>query len=195
MSLITALVGSKVAAVAVTLGTIAIGGTAAAACTGTLPAPLQQQVQALVVSPSPTASPDDTTDAGAAGTASSDETTASPEVTASPEATPTDTATPAVTTDTTTSTTLTATAVGPDATGPAGKGLCTAYLHGGLGATSIALRNLTSAAGGSDGIAAYCASVLLNARAKHHHSTTAATETSTEDTNTQTSTSTESDDQ
>lgn len=46
-------------------------------------------------------------------------------------------------------------AVGPDASGPAAFGLCTAYLAGGLAAGSTAATSLTIAAG-SDGVDAYC---------------------------------------
>lgn len=55
------------------------------------------------------------------------------------------------------------TPVGPDATGPAAFGLCTAYQHskghGNAGGKSVAMRNLAAAAGGSDKVAAYCATV------------------------------------
>jgi len=49
--------------------------------------------------------------------------------------------------------------VGPDATGPAAFGLCTAYTAGGLSTHSIAYGALLSASTGGD-IAAYCATVL-----------------------------------
>jgi len=50
--------------------------------------------------------------------------------------------------------------VGPDATGPAAFGLCNAWTHGGLATTSVAYRNLATAAGGADGIQAYCATIV-----------------------------------
>ena len=54
-------------------------------------------------------------------------------------------------------------AVGPDATGPAGFGLCTAYAHakahGTASQKAVAFRNLAAAAGGAAKIAAYCAAV------------------------------------
>ena len=54
-------------------------------------------------------------------------------------------------------------AVGPDATGPAGSGLCTAYAHAKAHGTAshkaVAFRNLAAAAGGAAKIAAYCATV------------------------------------
>ena len=61
------------------------------------------------------------------------------------------------------STAPSATPVGPDATGPAAYGLCTAFdkerTHGKAAEKSIAYRNLATAAGGADKIAAYCATV------------------------------------
>jgi len=55
------------------------------------------------------------------------------------------------------------TAVGPDAKGPAAFGLCTAWAHvqtqGQVAGKSVAFRNLATAAGGTKGIAAYCARV------------------------------------
>ena len=55
------------------------------------------------------------------------------------------------------------TAVGPDATGHAAFGLCTAWTHvqanGRAADKSVAFRNLATAAGGATKIAAYCAKV------------------------------------
>lgn len=52
---------------------------------------------------------------------------------------------------------------GPDATGPAAFGLCTAYTHAEVHGTAtqkaVAFRNLAAAAGGAANITAYCASV------------------------------------
>jgi hypothetical protein len=53
----------------------------------------------------------------------------------------------------------TAGASGPDATGPAAFGLCTAYSHGGLNRSSTAYASLESAAKGSANIADYCATI------------------------------------
>ena len=54
-------------------------------------------------------------------------------------------------------------AVGPDATGPAAVGLCTAWAHAkahGTGSQqATAFRNLAAAAGGAANVAAYCAAV------------------------------------
>jgi hypothetical protein len=51
------------------------------------------------------------------------------------------------------------TGAGPDATGPAAYGLCTAYTHGGLATTSTAYQSLSKAAGGTDQIKSFCATV------------------------------------
>jgi hypothetical protein len=54
-------------------------------------------------------------------------------------------------------------AIGPDATGPAAFGLCTAYAHakahGTASQKAMAFRNLAAAAGGAAKIAAYCTAV------------------------------------
>jgi hypothetical protein len=56
-----------------------------------------------------------------------------------------------------------ATPTGPDASGPAAYGLCTAWTHakehGNAAQRSVAFRNLAAAAGGSSNISAYCAAV------------------------------------
>ena len=57
----------------------------------------------------------------------------------------------------------TATPAGPDATGPAAFGLCTAWAHAKAHGTpsqqAVAFRNLAAAAGGASNVAAYCAAV------------------------------------
>jgi len=142
MSLITAVVGSKVAIALIALGTITVGGSAAAAYTGSLPPGLQNDAHSLLGAPA--AEPTDT----ATGTP-----------TAEPTDDPTETATPDPS----------ATApVGPDATGPAAHGLCTAFQHGGLAPTSVAYASLAKASGGADGITAYCAVVLTPKPAAGH---------------------------
>jgi hypothetical protein len=56
-----------------------------------------------------------------------------------------------------------ATPAGPDATGPAASGLCTARAHAKAHGTpsqqAVAFRNLAAAAGGASNVAAYCAAV------------------------------------
>ena len=65
----------------------------------------------------------------------------------------------------------TGTAVGPDATGPAAFGLCNAWTHhqanGAKPTNSVALRNLTTAAGGENKITAYCAQVPHPGNSNH----------------------------
>jgi hypothetical protein len=51
------------------------------------------------------------------------------------------------------------TPVGPDATGPAAFGLCTAFTHGGLNVSSTAYASLASAANGASNIATYCSTI------------------------------------
>jgi hypothetical protein len=84
--------------------------------------------------------------------------------------------------------------VGPDATGPAAQGLCAAWTdHQASGETpsssSVAFRNLATAAGGEDGIATYCASVMTPTATATATATDTATETATP-TETETATST-----
>ncbi|MDQ1545900.1 MAG: hypothetical protein QOH69_804 [Actinomycetota bacterium] len=74
-----------------------------------------------------------------------------PGATASAE--PTDAPTPTPTT------TPTSSSVGPDATGPAAFGLCTAFTHGGLNVSSTAYASLASAANGASNIATYCSTI------------------------------------
>ena len=112
------------AAAAAAVAATALGGVAAAAYTGALPAPAQQFAHGMIGAPSPQPS-------HRPGT---------------PQATP-------ARTD----------AVGPDATGPAAFGLCTAYAHakahGTASQKAVAFRNLAAAAGGAAKIAAYCTAV------------------------------------
>jgi hypothetical protein len=120
---------AKAAAAAAAAAT-ALGGVAAAAYTGALPAPAQQFAHGMIGAPSPSPSP-----------------SASPgHRPGTPQATPARTG-----------------AAGPDATGPAAFGLCTAYAHAkGHGTASqkaVAFRNLAAAAGGAAKFAAYCAAV------------------------------------
>ncbi|TXN31125.1 hypothetical protein [Lacisediminihabitans profunda] len=133
MSFFTVLVTSKIAIGALALGTVAAGGTAVAAYTGTLPAPLQQSAHSLIGAPAPA----DSTEVDATATAD-------PTETPDPTATPNPTATP----------------VGPDATGPAAFGLCTAFTHGGLSTSSTAYKSLVVAASNSTDIKAYCATIV-----------------------------------
>src|SRR5262249_40142277 len=111
----------------------ALSGVAAAAYTGTLPAPAQQFAHSVIGAPSPQPShrPGTPQPGHRPGT---------------PQASPART-----------------NAAGPDATGPAAFGLCTAYphakAHGKASQKAVAFRNLAAAAGGAAKIAAYCATV------------------------------------
>jgi len=131
--LLTALLTAKAAAAAAAAAAVALGGVAAAAYTGTLPAPAQQFAHSVIGAPSPQPS-------HRPGTPQPSHRPATPQ------------ATPARTD-----------AVGPKATGPAAFGLCTAYAHakahGTASQKAVAFRNLAAAAGGAAKIAAYCAAV------------------------------------
>jgi hypothetical protein len=140
--LLTALLTAKAAAAVAVAAATALGGVAAAAYTGTLPAPAQQFAHGMIGAPSPQPS----------------HRPATPQPSHRP-------GTPQVTPARTD-------AVGPDATGPAAFGLCTAYAHakahgtasqkkahGTASQKAVAFRNLAAAAGGPAKIAAYCAAV------------------------------------
>lgn len=65
-----------------------------------------------------------------------------------------------------------ATPVGPDASGPAATGLCTAWQAGvadkGKAMDSVAFRNLAEAAGGTDKIGDYCATIVAPGHSGDH---------------------------
>ena len=114
---LTTLLSAKAAAVAA-IAAVSLSGAAAAAYSGSLPAPVQRLAHDLVGAPAAHPS-------------------ASPHASSSP--------------------------VGPDATGPAAYGLCTAYAHAKAHGTAkqraVAFRNLAAAAGGASNVAAFCAAV------------------------------------
>jgi hypothetical protein len=118
---------------------VPVGGLAAAAYTGSLPASVQRFAHDTIGAPAPTnhgatlASASDEPVVPAASASPSSSLAASPSAHPSPH--------------------------GPDATGPAAYGLCTAWKHGGLAPRSTAYANLVKAAGSADRIAAYCATV------------------------------------
>jgi hypothetical protein len=126
--------GASIAGIA-----LALGGTAAAAYTGSLPTPAQNLAHTVIGAPA--AHPAETT----TGHPSSTEDRSS---TGSPSAK--------------------GTPVGPDASGPDAFGLCTAWTQhqvngastNGKADDSVAFKNLATAAGGADKIAAYCATIL-----------------------------------
>ncbi|MEA5454867.1 hypothetical protein SPF06_09050 [Sinomonas sp. JGH33] len=136
MSFFTALVTSKIAAGALAASALAAGGTAAAAYTGSLPEPLQQEAHSLIGAPPPSAAP---------------------------TAAPTDKPSP------------TSAHVGPDATGPEAFGLCTAFTHGGLDASSAAFASLAKAAKGAANITDFCAKVAPPGKSGDHRPSDTAT--------------------
>lgn len=83
--------------------------------------------------------------------------------TATPSATPT--ADPTATADPSPSA---SNAQGPDATGPAAFGLCTAFTAGGLNDSSVAYAALLSASSSAGSIADYCAPILAAKAAASH---------------------------
>jgi hypothetical protein len=131
--LLTSLLTAKAAAAAGAAAIALGGGVAAAAYTSTLPAPAQQFAHSVIGAPSPQPS----------------HRPGSPQPSHRPG---TLQATPARTD-----------AGGPDATGPAAFGLCTAYAHakahGTASQKAMAFRNLAAAAGGAAKVAAYCTAV------------------------------------
>lgn len=154
MSFFTALVTSKIAAGALA-GTLAVGGTAAAAYTETLPAALQQSAHSVLGAPAASAALATHETADAAGEATpTAEATASASADASEKATPTDSPS--------------STPVGPDATGPAAYGLCQSFTHGGLDTSSTAYKSLAVAAEGETNITTYCATVASPGESADH---------------------------
>lgn len=156
MSLFTVFASSKVAASVLAAGTLAVGGTGAAAFAGALPSDVQQSAHELLGAPAPHVG-------GVSGTATSG---ASAEATASASATPSATASATASADAD-SEKATA-AAGPDATGPAAFGLCTAFTHGGLDAGSTAFKSLAVAAKGEANIDSYCAGVTAPGKSASH---------------------------
>ncbi len=147
MSLFTVFATSKIAASALAAGTLAVGGTGAAAFAGALPSDVQQSAHELLGAPAPhvggvseTATADANAEASASATPSASADAAAESDNAKAEAS--------------------ATAVGPDAAGPAAYGLCTAFTKGGLAASSTGFASLAIAAEGEANIDSYCADVV-----------------------------------
>lgn len=160
MSLLTAALATKIAAVLLATGVTVTGATAAVAYTGVLPDSLQQSAHDLIGAPSPTTGTeteteaDDIADTETEDVADTDTDTDTPgdEETADPTA-----------------------PGGPDATGSAAYGLCNAYAHGGLNETSTAYAALETTAGGADGIADYCATIPAHGKSAKNNPTETAT--------------------
>jgi hypothetical protein len=142
LSLLTATLATKIVIGVLAGGVAATGATTAAAYTGTLPVALQQAAHDTIGAPAPTTSE---TELAAVD----------------PTATPDPTGTPAPA--------KASKLGGPDATGPAAHGLCNAYAHGGLSATSTAYAALVRAAGDAGTITSYCATIPAPGKAAATH--------------------------
>lgn len=126
-SMLASLLAGKTAAAAVAACAVATG---AGAVTGTLPRGLQQAAHDAVGAPAPDKDkPAKEHEKGKADAAKD-----KPRPSVDPTTTP----------------------GGPDLSGPARKGLCNAFRHGGLGKTSVAYRSLSEAAGGPSRIPTFC---------------------------------------
>ena len=149
-SVLSTLIGSKIALAAA--GALALSGAStAAAFTGQLPGPAQNAAHHLLGAPAA----DQQTDAedSPIGEATDDPTSDPTEM---PTGAPRATTTP----------------VGPDATGSAAYGLCTAWtaqVRAGHtpNSSSVAFRNLITAAGSADNVAAYCTGVVATSHPTH----------------------------
>lgn len=138
----SSLLGARFGA-ALAVGVVSFGGVTAAAYTGALPSGLQDLANTTIGAP-------------AADRDETDEPAETAELAEIPD--PGETAKEKAANGTN------AAAVGPDATGSAAFGLCTAWAHvqdasGQAGDKSVAFRNLTTAAGTTAGIPAYCATI------------------------------------
>lgn len=144
--------GVKVGAAVAGL-TLALGGTAFAAYSGSLPSAAQNLAHTVIGAPAapPSSVPPQRPSAASSESEDAAGATESASAAASVSATP----------------------VGPDASGPAAFGLCTAWTaHQSGGAStnpedSVAFKNLATAAGGVDKIAAYCATVTPPSSSMH----------------------------
>jgi hypothetical protein len=162
MSLLTTLISSKIAAGVLAVGSIAVGGTAAVACTGGFSEALQPHALSAA-SPSPSVSLVASDVAGD----DAEDATSTPAPTLTPE--PTLTPAPTLATAPLPLTSTAAKASGPKLQGPAAHGLCTAFTHGGLSSSSVAYGALVTVAGGSANISSWCAPYLVSTKAKHSH--------------------------
>ena len=156
--------GNKLAMTVLAAGALAVGGTGVAAMAES--SPDTPSVLAGTESPSPSPTATETESPSPSPTATeteSPEPTPTDIETEAPDPTPTATETespePAPTETPDPEPSQTSTPAGPDAFGPAAFGLCNAFSNGGLGTTSTAYAALVRAAGGEDGVGAYCATV------------------------------------
>jgi hypothetical protein len=154
-AMISTLLGAKLGA-AVAAGAVSFGAVGAAAYTGVLPDGAQQLAHTAIGAPAPGqgVNADATRDAADATKEAAEAAKDAADAAKDPAEAVTKDAAGAAS----------STAVGPDATGPAVFGLCTAWGHvqteGQVADKSVAFRNLATAAGGADKITAYCATVL-----------------------------------
>jgi hypothetical protein len=156
---LTSLLASKVAMVAVA-STIVVGGTTAAAYAGALPAGLQELAHQTIGTQASGTEVSDGDAQGDEDPVTDDPTSAAEDASDDAEDAATDDASPEPTGDASDDPTDTPkTGIGPDATGPAAFGLCNAWSHGGLSANSVAYASLVRAAGTDGDLAAYCATV------------------------------------
>jgi hypothetical protein len=158
--LLTARLATKIAVGLLACGVAAGGATAAAAYTGTLPVSLQQTAHDTIGAPEPTIGQSD-------GTTDDSTATPTPTSTETPDPTPTPRETPGPSEKS--APTTAPKAGGPDATGPAAHGLCNAYAHGGLSATSTAYAALVKAAGDASSITSYCATIPAPGKSAARH--------------------------
>ena len=153
--MISTLLGAKLGA-ALAAGAVSFGAVGAAAYAGVLPDGAQQLAHTTIGAPAPGQgeNADATKDATDPANDAAEATKEAADAAKDPAEAGTNDAA-----DSTKST-----AVGPDATGPAAFGLCTAWGHvqteGQVADKSVAFRNLATAAGGAEKITAYCATVL-----------------------------------
>jgi hypothetical protein len=153
-AMISTLLGAKLGA-ALAAGAVSFGAIGAAAHTGVLPDGAQQLAHTAIGAPAPGQGQNadatkDATDAANNAAEATRKAADAPRTLLTPPKDPADA--------------TKSTAVGPDASGTAAFGLCTAWGHvqtqGHAADKSVAFRNLATAAGGADKITAYCATVL-----------------------------------
>ncbi len=151
------LIGSKIAAGALAAGTLAVGGTTAAAYTGVLPAPIQSAAHDIIGAPAPSELNATATDETQVEPTPEPEDSVAPEETVDPSPEPTEPITESI--EPAPEESEPAGAKGPDAPGSSAYGLCAAFNAGGLAASSTTFTSLVTAAGSEENISAYCADV------------------------------------
>lgn len=162
MSLFTVLATSKAAAGVLAAGTIAVGGTGAAAVSGVLPVQAQQTAHELFGAPAPELAGE-----AAAGTQAAADTAADAGTNASAGTEAEAVGTAAVSEDSVAAQAAASAAAGTavDAAGAAAIGLCTAFANGGLNTSSKGFSSLTIAAQGEANIDSFCTGVATQADA------------------------------